>query len=134
MMIDSAGATGPVIQLAMKFRAPRNKVFQCWTEPALLKKWFFVEEGYERPSLRGIARRAGVDPALVHHYFKGKADLFTEALKLSRDPREIVVDPKEIAEAHWFGPGDKLPELPPPQSISRALIEANLPRERPARR
>src|SRR3979490_1848842 len=50
----------------------------------------FVEEGYERPSLRGIARRAGVDPALVHHYFKGKADLFTEALKLGRDPRESV--------------------------------------------
>ncbi|MCW3035952.1 MAG: transcriptional regulator, TetR family, partial [Actinobacteria bacterium] len=44
----------------------------------------FVEEGYERPSLRGIARRAGVDPALIHHYFKGKADLFTEALKLGR--------------------------------------------------
>jgi uncharacterized protein YndB with AHSA1/START domain len=46
-MIESAGATGPVIQLSMKFRAPRAKVFQCWTEPALLKKWFFVEEGYE---------------------------------------------------------------------------------------
>src|SRR2546430_15975388 len=52
----------------------------------------FVEEGYERPSLRGIARRAGVDPALVHHYFNGKADLFTQALKLGRAPREIVVE------------------------------------------
>ena len=41
---------------------------------------------------------------------------------------EIAVDPAEIAEARWFGPGDKLPELPPPQSISRALIEANRPR------
>jgi NAD+ diphosphatase len=40
---------------------------------------------------------------------------------------EIRVDPAEIAEAHWFGPGDKLPELPPTQSISRALIEANRP-------
>ncbi len=40
---------------------------------------------------------------------------------------EIKVDPSEIAEARWFGPGDKLPELSPPQSISRALIEANLP-------
>jgi NAD+ diphosphatase len=40
---------------------------------------------------------------------------------------EIRVDPSEIAEAHWFGPGDKLPELPPAQSISRALIEANKP-------
>jgi NAD+ diphosphatase len=46
---------------------------------------------------------------------------------------EIRVDPAEIAEARWFGPGDKLPELSPPQSISRALIEANLP-GRPPRR
>jgi AcrR family transcriptional regulator len=52
----------------------------------------FVEEGYERPSLRGIARRAGVDPALVHHYFNGKADLFAEALKMGRDPRQIVIE------------------------------------------
>ena len=40
---------------------------------------------------------------------------------------EIRCDPAEIAEARWFGPGDRLPELPPAQSISRALIEANLP-------
>ena len=42
---------------------------------------------------------------------------------------DIKVDAAEIAEARWFGPGDKLPELSPPQSISRALIEANLPRD-----
>ena len=41
---------------------------------------------------------------------------------------DIRCDPAEIAEAHWFGPGDKLPDLPPTQSISRALIEANKPR------
>jgi NAD+ diphosphatase len=41
---------------------------------------------------------------------------------------EIRVDPAEIAEARWFGPGDPLPELAAPQSISRALIEANLPK------
>jgi len=40
---------------------------------------------------------------------------------------EIRCDPAEIAEARFFGPGDPLPELPPPQSISRALIEANKP-------
>jgi NAD+ diphosphatase len=40
---------------------------------------------------------------------------------------DIVCDPGEIAEAHWFGPGDKLPDLPPAQSISRALIDANKP-------
>ena len=38
------------------------------------------------------------------------------------------VRPTEIAEARWFARGDPLPELPPPQSVARALIEANLPR------
>ena len=41
---------------------------------------------------------------------------------------DIRLDSSEIAEARWFGPGDALPELPPPQSISRALIEANRPK------
>lgn len=40
---------------------------------------------------------------------------------------DLRLDPAEIAEARWFGPGDALPELSPPQSISRALINANLP-------
>ncbi len=41
---------------------------------------------------------------------------------------ELAPDPGEIAEARWFGPGDPLPELSPRQSISRALIDANLPK------
>jgi NAD+ diphosphatase len=40
---------------------------------------------------------------------------------------DIRVEPSEIAEARWFGPGDALPELSPRFSISRALIDANLP-------
>jgi NAD+ diphosphatase len=40
---------------------------------------------------------------------------------------DIRCDPAEIAEARWFGPGDTLPDLPPAQSISRALIDANKP-------
>jgi NAD+ diphosphatase len=40
---------------------------------------------------------------------------------------ELRLDASEIAEARWFGPGDALPELSPRQSISRALIDANLP-------
>ena len=42
----------------------------------------FAERGYDGASLRGIARVAGVDPALVHHYFDGKADVFSQALAL----------------------------------------------------
>ncbi len=40
---------------------------------------------------------------------------------------EITLNDQEIDEARWFGPGDALPQLSPRQSISRALIDANLP-------
>ncbi len=40
----------------------------------------FATKGYDRTSLRGIARVAGVDPALVHHYFEGKSGLFEEVV------------------------------------------------------
>lgn len=52
----------------------------------------FLEEGYEPASLRSIARRASVDPALVHHYFGGKAELFAEVMKFGTDPRQIAVE------------------------------------------
>lgn len=38
----------------------------------------FAENGYDGATMRAIATRAGVDAALVHHYFGTKADLFTE--------------------------------------------------------
>lgn len=41
---------------------------------------------------------------------------------------EVRIEPAEIAEARWFGPGDALPELSIRQSVARALIDANLPR------
>lgn len=52
----------------------------------------FSEIGYERVSLRAIAREADVDPALIHHYFASKAELFAEAvLALPLDePSQVV--------------------------------------------
>jgi AcrR family transcriptional regulator len=41
----------------------------------------FARDGYQRGSVRGIAREAGVDPALVRHYFASKSELFVEALR-----------------------------------------------------
>ncbi|BDV31740.1 TetR family transcriptional regulator [Microbacterium terricola] len=40
----------------------------------------FGELGYDGATVRGIAARAGVDSALVHHYFGTKADLFAETI------------------------------------------------------
>jgi AcrR family transcriptional regulator len=40
--------------------------------------------------MRGIARVAGVDPALVRHYFADKADLFAEAVAAPMRPDRMV--------------------------------------------
>jgi NAD+ diphosphatase len=40
---------------------------------------------------------------------------------------EIRVDPAEIAEARWFGPGDEWPERVPHVSISSMLVDAHRP-------
>jgi len=50
----------------------------------------FAEQGYDATSLRGIARRACVDPALVHHYFDGKPALFAEVMDLPVDPSVLI--------------------------------------------
>ena len=52
-------------------------------------KRVFADKGYDGTSLRGVAREAGVDPALVHHYFDGKASLFVAAMALPFDPRQV---------------------------------------------
>jgi AcrR family transcriptional regulator len=50
----------------------------------------FAAKGFEGTSLRAVARAAGVDPALVHHYFDGKESLFVEAMALPIDPRIVA--------------------------------------------
>lgn len=50
----------------------------------------FATRGYDSTTLRGVAREAGVDPALLHHYFAGKHDLFLQAMDVPFDPSELV--------------------------------------------
>src|SRR5690606_14030077 len=50
----------------------------------------FLERGYDAASIRAIARRAGVDPALVHHYFGDKAELFAESVRTPIRPDQLV--------------------------------------------
>lgn len=50
----------------------------------------FASRGYDGASFRSIARAANVDPALVHHYFAEKADLFAESIGAPVRPDRIV--------------------------------------------
>jgi len=49
----------------------------------------FLETGYATTTIRAIARRAEVDPALVYHYFGDKPNLYVETLRLPADPAAI---------------------------------------------
>jgi AcrR family transcriptional regulator len=46
----------------------------------------FAARGFDATSVRAIASDAGVDPALVHHYFGSKEQLFVAAMDLAVDP------------------------------------------------
>ncbi|MGW4495129.1 TetR/AcrR family transcriptional regulator [Streptomyces sp. NPDC004376] len=64
----------------------------------------FSERGYEKTSVRGIAKAAGVDSALVHHYFGTKEQVFEAAVTVSFAP--ALAAPDAIVE----GPLDTVGE------------------------
>jgi len=59
--------------------ATRERILQAAREQ-------FSEHGYEKASVRGIAKAAGVDSALVHHYFGTKDQVFQAAVELAFAP------------------------------------------------
>jgi AcrR family transcriptional regulator len=50
----------------------------------------FAEQGYEKTTLRDIARDAHVDASMVLYLFGSKAELFRESLKLILDPTVLT--------------------------------------------
>jgi len=50
----------------------------------------FADFGYHGATIRGIAAVAGVDPALVHHYYGTKEALFAAAMRLPIVPSEVL--------------------------------------------
>jgi AcrR family transcriptional regulator len=60
----------------------------------------FAERGFDKASIRAIAGDAGVDPALVHHYFGTKEKLFLAAMNAPVNPGELI--PQALA-----GPRDQ---------------------------
>ena len=50
----------------------------------------FGELGYERTTIRAIATEAGVDPALVVHFFGSKQKLFLSVMTLPFEPEKVM--------------------------------------------
>ena len=65
----------------------------------------FADKGFGGTTIRGVASAAGVDAALVHHYYGSKDDLFVAALALPIDPREVIAP---VLAAGPDGAGERL--------------------------
>jgi AcrR family transcriptional regulator len=72
----------------------------------------FAAHGYEKATIRAIAREAGVDPALVHHFYGSKEDVFNAAVSNVLAP---------IAEA-MAGVGQGADPRASSQPLARVLV------------
>jgi AcrR family transcriptional regulator len=67
----------------------------------------FARHGYDRATIRNVARGAGVDPALVHYFFGTKTELFTAAMQLPINPAEVaeavLAGERELIGQHLVG-------------------------------
>lgn len=66
----------------------------------------FLDQGYNAATIRAIARRAGVDPALIYHFFTDKPTLYAATLQLPADPRQV----QNAVRASTESPGATLVE------------------------
>ncbi len=62
----------------------------------------FADTGFGKTSIRAIAADAGVDPALVHHYFGTKQQLFAKVVEMPVDP-EITLRAIDAAPLEQLG-------------------------------
>ena len=76
------------------------------TRAALLAaaKTVFAEFGYDNATVRTIAARADVDPAMVNHWFGGKQGLFGAAVL------ELPINPLDLPDDLLDGPDERLGE------------------------
>lgn len=104
--------------------APEDLTARARIRNAALR--YFTEYGYDRATIRDIARAAGVSPGMVRHYFGSKEELHKAcdayALQALHDYVELVMtdeglnDPKLLAEA-------RDPLHPYQRYLARALID-----------
>jgi AcrR family transcriptional regulator len=68
----------------------------------------FARNGFDKTSIRAVAAAAGVDSALVHHYYGTKERLFTAAIRVPIDPLTILGPLRETPVEEL---GYKLPSM-----------------------
>lgn len=102
----------------------------------------FGDYGFERTTIRSVASAAGVDPALVMHYFRSKAELFAAASRFDIGfPDLSGIAPERVADVLlpmfvvWGPQGPFLPLLRAAatnRAAADALLEVFVERVAPA--
>jgi AcrR family transcriptional regulator len=89
----------------------------------------FAARGFDATSMRAVARAADVDPALVHHYFDSKDELFQAVLDLPFSPRDEIRSaldvPRDRLGAAVIGLVLKIWDDPERQPTLLALIRSS---------
>jgi AcrR family transcriptional regulator len=88
----------------------------------------FAEAGYDRAGIRAVAERAGVDPALVMHYFGSKQKLFVSVMALPYVPEEVL---PQLVGGPRSKAGERLArfvvdtlEQPQPRAVLTGMVRA----------
>lgn len=79
----------------------RERILICARE-------LFARNGVDKTSIRAVAAAAGVDPALVHHYYGTKQQLFAAAIEAPIDPMEVI---RPLQQTPVEELGHKIPAL-----------------------
>jgi AcrR family transcriptional regulator len=101
-------ATGPAPTPTPRRRGrpPRTEAADTRDRILAAARAEFSQRGYEKTSVRGIAKAAGVDSALVHHYFGTKEQVFAAAVEVALGP--ALNAPEAIADGPLEGVGERL--------------------------
>jgi AcrR family transcriptional regulator len=101
----------------------------------------FADAGFDRTSVRDVAAAAGVDPAMIRHYFGNKAELFRATMGWPFEPADIAAritagDRGEIGERltrvffeAWEQPESRAPLLAILRGAATHEESANLVRQ-----
>jgi AcrR family transcriptional regulator len=76
----------------------------------------FAAHGYDAATIRSIAAGAAVDPALVHHFFGSKEQLFVAAMRLPFAPGEMITAA--------LAPGSRAPGVSAGEQLIRTALRA----------
>ncbi|MFG2960257.1 TetR family transcriptional regulator [Streptomyces sp. NPDC048291] len=103
-MTDAPAGKGTGVR--RRGRPPRTESADTRDRILVTAREEFSEHGFEKTSVRAIAKAAGVDSALVHHYFGTKEQIFEAAIAVAFAP--VVDAPGAIADGPLEGVGERL--------------------------